>query len=95
MREADLEQLFRVWAAARGARTFKWVSPGQAGVPDRVVVWPGGRVSFVELKAPGKKPSPLQAAVFADLHALGAPVSVLSTKAEVEEFWRAGGAGSA
>ena len=41
---------------------MKWVSPGNAGVPDRLIIVPWGEIYFVELKAEGKRNnlSPLQ-----------------------------------
>ena len=39
---------------------LKFVSPGCDGVPDRIVLFPGGKMAFIELKAPGKKMRPLQ-----------------------------------
>lgn len=39
---------------------MKFVSPGMSGVPDRIVLFPGGHIAFVELKAPGKHMRPLQ-----------------------------------
>lgn len=39
----------------QGGRAFKWVSPGCSGVPDRIVILPGPRILFVELKRPGCK----------------------------------------
>ena len=49
-KEADIEAVFVKEVKALGGRAYKWVSPGNSGVPDRVVVLPGGRVWFVELK---------------------------------------------
>ena len=43
-----------------GGMAVKFVSPGMAGVPDRIVLMPGGRVAFVEVKRPGGKMRPLQ-----------------------------------
>lgn len=57
----------------------KWVSPGNDGVPDRIVLMPGGRVRFVELKAPGEKPTPLQAKIHDRLRALGFEVDVIDS----------------
>ena len=38
----------------RGGLAVKFVSPGFNGVPDRLVLFPGGKMAFVELKAPEK-----------------------------------------
>ena len=43
-----------------GGLALKFVSPGMAGVPDRLLLFPGGRMAFAEVKAPGEKPRPLQ-----------------------------------
>ena len=40
---------------------WKFTSPGTAGVPDRIIILSGGRIGFVELKAPGQTRRPLQA----------------------------------
>ena len=65
---------------------LKFVSPGCDGVPDRVLLFPGGRVGFVEVKAPGRKPRPLQLAVMDRLRRLGFPVWVLDTTAGIPEI---------
>lgn len=43
-----------------GGECYKWISPGYAGVPDRIILLPNGKIAFVELKAPGKKERRLQ-----------------------------------
>jgi hypothetical protein len=58
--ERALEAYLRDRVQAAGGRAYKFVSPGNAGVPDRLVVFPGGEVCFVELKAPGRKSTKLQ-----------------------------------
>lgn len=50
--EKDIEQKLRVMVERHGGLCLKWVCPGWAGVPDRIVLLPGGRVVFVELKRP-------------------------------------------
>ena len=54
MRETEIEEQFKKKVREYGGRAYKFVSPGNAGVPDRLVVLPGGKIGFVELKAPGK-----------------------------------------
>ena len=49
----------------------KFISPGLDGVPDRLVLLPGGRLAFIELKAPGKELRPLQVRRKRQLEALG------------------------
>lgn len=55
----------------RGGICPKWVSPGLDGVPDRIVLLPGGKAGFVELKAPGERPRKLQEARIWQLRRLG------------------------
>ena len=59
MIEKQVEQALRKAIRDRGGLALKFVSPGLAGVPDRIVLMPNRRVAFVELKAPGKHPRPL------------------------------------
>lgn len=83
IRESDIERAFVAAVRALGGIAYKFVSPGRRGVPDRLVVLPGGRIKFVELKAPGGRVSKLQAVQFGVLALLGAPVTVLRSKEEV------------
>ena len=85
--EADIEAYLRdgVREVLHG-RAYKWVSPGNNGVPDRMVCLPGGRVVFAELKAHGKQPRPDQVAKHRELRALGFRVEVLDSKAAVDAF---------
>lgn len=71
MREQSIERKLVTEAKKRGGLAVKFVSPGWDGVPDRLVLFPGGRVAFVELKAPGKKMRPLQVRRAKQLNALG------------------------
>lgn len=85
MRERDLEEKFRKEVKKAGGRAYKFVSPGNSGVPDRLVVLPEGKVGFVELKAPGKKPSPLQKKQLANLRGYGCFVRVLDRAEDIQE----------
>ena len=71
MLESTVERHLREEAKKRKGMALKFVSPGMNGVPDRIVLMPDGKMAFVELKAPGKKPRPLQ------LERLGFPVYVV------------------
>lgn len=71
MREKDIENKLRAEIKALGGLCLKWESPGYTGVPDRMILLPGGRVAFVELKAPGKKERPRQVVVQQILSRLG------------------------
>ncbi len=87
MLEKDVERYLReqVKKKLRGM-ALKFVSPGLSGVPDRVVLLPGGRVAFVETKAPGKKLRALQAHVCGMIAAMGFEVRQIDTRAGVDAF---------
>lgn len=79
--EKSIEDYLRLRVKQAGGRAYKFVSPGNAGVPDRLAILPGGRIAFVELKAPGKKPTVLQQKKIQELRSLG----VLVTWADCRE----------
>lgn len=76
MDERDVEKLLKreVENQIPGARCLKFVSPGYTGVPDRIILLPGGTAVFVELKKPGKEPRQRQLFVQAQFRKLGFPV---------------------
>lgn len=84
--ESSIEKKLRVMLLERGALCLKFVSPGNSGVPDRLVVLPGGRVVFTELKASDGSLSALQEWQIGRLRDLGAEVRVLRGAAQVREF---------
>lgn len=71
MRESVVEKKLAAEVKKRGGLAVKFVSPGFNGVPDRLVLFPGGRMAFVELKAPGEIMRPLQQYRAGQLTALG------------------------
>lgn len=71
MTEKDIERKLKKRVEAMGCMCLKFESPGFTGVPDRMILMPGGRMIFVELKAPGKKERPRQEYVQNQLRALG------------------------
>ena len=86
MRESAIERKLVTEAIRRGGFAPKFVSPGLDGVPDRLLLLPGGRLAFVEVKAPGKKPRPLQRRRIEQLTALGFRVFVLDSKEQIGEI---------
>ena len=86
MRESSIERRLVTEAIKRGGFAPKFVSPGLDGVPDRLLLFPGGRLAFVEVKAPGKKPRPLQRRRIEQLTALGFRVCVLDRKEQIGEI---------
>ncbi|RKO63243.1 VRR-NUC domain-containing protein [Caldibacillus debilis] len=91
MRERDIEEYLRNQVKKAGGKAYKFVSPGNDGVPDRLVLFPGGRVYFVELKAPGKKPRPLQIKQMRDIASFGCNVRAIDSKEGVDAFIREAG----
>lgn len=83
MREKTVEQKLVQAVKARGGICPKFVSPGYDGMPDRLVLMPDGRFAFVELKAPGKKPRPLQTARHRMLERLGYRVFVIDSTEQI------------
>jgi len=73
---------------ALGGIAYKFVSPGHAGVPDRILILPGGKVIFVELKRPGGKTTALQDMEITRLKFFGCDAGVVSTPEEVQELLR-------
>ena len=74
MLESTVERHLREEAKKRKGMALKFVSPGMNGVPDRIVLMPDGKMA---LKAPGKKPRPLQLKRKRMLERLGFPVYVV------------------
>ena len=77
MREKTIEKKLVIAAKDMGGIAPKFMCPGFDGMPDRIVLLPGGRMGFVEVKAPGKVPRPLHEARHRMLRRLGFQVYVL------------------
>lgn len=82
--ERNLERRFREEVARRGGWAIKFT--GLAGLPDRLVIWPGGRIDFVELKTETGRVSKIQRAVHRKLTNLGVTVEVLHGREQIDEY---------
>ena len=83
MREKQIEQKLTLMVKSAGGIAPKFVSPGFAGMPDRLVLLPNGVFAFAELKAPGMHPRALQVARHEMLRRLGFRVYVID---EIEQI---------
>lgn len=77
MRENVIEHHLVMETEKAGGKAVKFVSPSFAGMPDRLILLADGKMGFVEVKAPGQKPRPLQLKRHAMLRRLGYQVFVL------------------
>lgn len=86
MRERDIEKWLRRQVESLGGLAFKFTSPGNDGVPDRLAVLPGGLIYFIELKTDRGRLSPLQVWQQDRLRQLGVNVAVIRGMDEAVEF---------
>ncbi|EKN5157281.1 VRR-NUC domain-containing protein [Yersinia enterocolitica] len=80
IREDSIEDHLVKEVKKAGGIAYKFISPGRRSVPDRLVLLPGGKVIFVECKAPGGKPTTAQLREHNKLRTLGFTVCVLDSK---------------
>ena len=83
MQEKSLEKKLVKAVKSVGGIAPKLTSPGFDGMPDRLVLLPNGKVGFVELKAPGKKPRPIQLSRIKLLKRLGFKAYILDDEKEI------------
>ncbi len=86
MKEKVIEEYLRQRVKGLGGKAYKFESPGNAGVPDRLVVLPGGRICFVELKNETGRLSSIQKNKIRELKNLGCDVIVAYSKDDVDRF---------
>ena len=85
MLERFIEQKLVARVRREGGLCPKFVSPGSDGWPDRLILMPGGKIAFVELKSTGEKPRPLQLQRHAQLRDLGFSVFVVDDPAQIPD----------
>lgn len=86
MLEKHIEKYLRDQVKASGGIAYKFTSPSRRSVPDRLCLFPGGRVVFVECKAPGKQPTAGQTREMTRLSSLGFDVQVIDSKEKVDKL---------
>jgi hypothetical protein len=82
--ERDLERYFSTQCKKHGLMTLKLHVRFARGWPDRVVLFPKGKLIWVELKRPGGKPTPLQIKTISDMQRMGQTVYVIDSKEEID-----------
>lgn len=88
MRESQIESYLRDQIKGVGGWAPKWVSPGNNGVPDRIIFLPDRKIVFIETKAPGKKPTPLQIVQHRRLASFGWDVPIIDSREQVDAWIR-------
>lgn len=86
MKEKDIERILVTEVKKLGGRAYKWTSPGNDGVPDRIVILPGRPPIFVELKTELGRLTALQKVQISRLRDLGQDVRVLYGMDDVGRF---------
>lgn len=88
MKESEIERVLVEEVKHLGGRAYKWVSPGNSGVPDRIVILPDTRPIFVELKTDTGRLSPLQEIQIQKLKNLGQRVEIVKGIRGVKMFFQ-------
>ncbi len=83
MREKEIEQKLVTAVKQKGGLALKLVSPSLSGIPDRLILLNCARLAFVELKAPNKKPRPLQLKRIEQLKKLGFRVFIIDDPQQI------------
>lgn len=91
MTEKEIEKILTSEVKKLGGRTYKWVSPGNDGVPDRIVIFPNQRPVFVELKSDTGRLTGLQCIQIDRLRLLGQYVEVVKGIRGLVKFFESGG----
>ena len=86
MLESIIEKYLVSEVKKLGGTAYKFVSPGHAGVPDRLCLMPNGVLFFVELKATGKTTRPLQDRQIEKIRTYGQRVYVVDSREKIKEI---------
>jgi len=86
MLEKDIERKLVIGVRRMGGAAYKWTSPGNIGVPDRIIMLPEGRIIFAELKTDKGRLSEVQKSQIRKLQSLGCDVRVVYGEEGVKSF---------
>ena len=86
MEEKDIEKMIKRNVEKYGGKFLKFVSPGNSGVPDRIAIFPGGEIWFLELKTDDGRPRPLQKKWNAILLKLGCNAMIIRGEEQAREW---------
>lgn len=86
MLEKEIEKALVDKVKALGGLCLKFISPSMTGIPDRIVLLPGGRIGFVEVKRPSQIPRPIQIKRIIQLRDLDFKCFVLDDKEKIDEI---------
>ena len=86
MLEREIENYLNDNIKKLGGRAYKFISPGNRGVPDRMILLPGGQIIFVELKTKDRYPTKLQRVQIKRMRDLGADVRVIRGMDAAKDF---------
>ena len=86
MNEKLIEKKLRDKVKSLGGIALKLYSAYHIGLPDRLVLMPGGKAAFAEIKTTGKKPTMLQEKAIAELQALGFKAEVIDSQERLNKF---------
>lgn len=86
MGEKQIEKKLRVEVGRLNGVAVKLQSQYYTGLPDRMILMPGGRIRFAEIKTTGKKPTPRQKIVHQELRSLGFQVDVIDSEVGLQRF---------
>lgn len=93
MKESEIEKILVREVKKLGGAAYKWVSPGNGGVPDRIVIFPGRKPVFVELKTDKGRLTALQEVQIGRLRKLGQEVTVIYGLDGLSQFFQDQGYG--
>lgn len=84
--EKQIESYLVKRCKEQGWTALKYYNPNATGYPDRLVLLPGARVLWVEVKRPGAYPTALQIVRMQDLCDFGHEATVVSSFDDVDHL---------